>query len=148
MSNQVAVGDVMTASNINDIERRKPTAARVNTRETRAVSTYGDPATAGPAVTVTTGTSALVIEVAQMASGAAANFAKMSVAVSGATTLAASDSNFAGHSAGAVDIVCTRAVLVTGLTAGSNTFTLKYANSDNATTVAFERREIIVIPQD
>jgi hypothetical protein len=67
----------------------------------------------------------------------------MSVAVSGATTIAASD---------ATALIETRYLMgasamyvITGLTAGSNTFTLQY-RSTAGTTGTFVNRTIIVIP--
>jgi hypothetical protein len=72
-------------------------------------------------------------------------------AVSGATTLAASDAQSlmlsSGVNAAASNTIgaqMSATYLVTGLTAGSNTFTLQYKTSGD--TVTFVNRNIIVIP--
>jgi hypothetical protein len=70
----------------------------------------------------------------------------LSVAVTGATTLAASDTNSCvalAASSGSVPMTSSATLLVSGLTAGTNTFTLNgKSNFNNATTVS--RRQIIV----
>jgi hypothetical protein len=105
-----------------------PGAAMTRADESTSSTSYVDLATVGPAVTMVTGTSVLVIYSggAYKPSGGG-NSCYMSVAVSGATTLAASDSwnatidgnTFAQSIAGNI-------VVLTGLTAGTNTFTVKY----------------------
>jgi len=120
--------------------------ATVATRESTTSTSYTDLTTAGPAVTVTTGTKALVIVSAFMESPSSA-YAYMSFAVSGATTIAASD-NYAfrgrvdGDNNQGLKINASRATVVT-LTAGSNTFTAKYKVQSG--TGYFSNREIIVI---
>jgi hypothetical protein len=91
--------------------------------------TSGQPATAGPAISIRTGTSALITVSSNfMLNGTTAGF--HSFAVSGATTLAASD-NYAMR----VDNSGTttnetygfsKTIFITGLTAGLNTFTSVY----------------------
>ncbi len=122
-------------------------AAQVNTSETQAASTaYADLATPGPAVTINTGTSVLVILTCNATKGTSGNTAFMGFAVSGATTAAASDAQAAhAQGIGAGDSTLSRAVLVTGLTAGTNTFTAKYHN-DGGATWTFLYRTICVIP--
>lgn len=101
-----------------------PSSATVATSETSGSTSYTDLATAGPAVTVVTGTSALVTLSAQI-KDSVADVAWMAVAVSGASAVGAADSN-------AIEVVGTSAMSVArtfklaGLTAGSNTFTAKY----------------------
>lgn len=112
----------------------------------------------GPAVTVTTGTSALVIVScsffvwANNAGGAVSGFA--SFAVSGATTLAANDSraarvrsaNISSNNTGG--LVSTYATLLTGLTPGSNTFTMQFRADDAPTsfTHSYNNPSLVVIP--
>jgi hypothetical protein len=117
----------------------------VQTSQTTSSTTYTDLATVGPAVTLTTGTKALVLFSARMSSSNQGPNIRASVAVSGATTIAASDdwwiffdSSLAGYGG-----VFTRAVLFTSLTAGSNTFTLKYSTSSG--TATFQNRTIVAI---
>jgi hypothetical protein len=101
--------------------------AAVGISQATTSTSYTDLATAGPAVTVTTGTKALVIVGAEIYNGSNQNF-YMGFAVSGANTLAAADATALGlgGSNNSIVVASSRAVLVTGLTAGSNTFTAKY----------------------
>jgi hypothetical protein len=120
--------------------------ARVNTQQQVTSGSYVDLATAGPAVTVTTGTKALVI----VTSGIIANSGDqgfMSFAVSGSTTIAASDANalqaISRSNDGNQILRASAATLVT-LTAGSNTFTAKYRFPGGGV-VEFLNREIFVM---
>ena len=115
--------------------------ASVLTQQTTTSTSYTDLATAGPAVTVTTGTKALVMINAEIYGGA--GFAQyMSFAVSGATTVAASD-NFSIGNSGTNQIGTGTTFLVTGLTAGSNVFTVKYRVT--AGTGVYQYRRITVV---
>lgn len=120
-------------------------AARVDTAQGTTSTSYTDLSTTGPAVTLTTGTTALVL-LSSLANNTAANNTNFfGVAVSGATTLAASDANgvwgFDANSANSDTI--SGLVLLTGLTAGSNTFTMKYRV--NAGTGTFTYRTIAAV---
>jgi hypothetical protein len=120
--------------------------ATVATNQSTTSSTYTDLTTAGPAVTVTTGTKALVIISSEFQNGAAAGTFYMSAAVSGATTLAANDARAIKYYIGAAtnqQITMTQAFIYTGLTAGSNTFTCKYRAP--STTGYYENRYISVV---
>ena len=115
----------------------------IATLQTTTSSTYTDLATVGPVVTLTTGTRALVIVTAKIfITGGTAN-AYASVAVSGASTIAADDENAAISSAINLNWRFTSAYIVTGLTAGSNIFTMKYKRSGN--TGNFGSRTLSVI---
>lgn len=121
--------------------------AVVATQENTTSATYVDLTTPGPAVTVTTGTRALVILTGQIQSTTAARQVWMGFAVSGATTVAAADTQAlmlttSGISAPTIQV--SASFLVTGLTAGSNTFTAKY-KSDSGATAYFSNRGITVI---
>lgn len=118
-------------------------SAVVATSQTTTSTSYTDLATSGPAVTVTTGTKALVILSALLKGNAAGDTAFMSFAVSGATTISAADTIALGtnDTGSARPYQSSFATRVT-LTAGSNTFTAKYRT---ATTGTFANREIIVI---
>jgi hypothetical protein len=119
--------------------------ATVATSQTTTSTTFTDLATAGPAVTVTTGTSALVIMTAQLLS-TSGNDALESFAVSGATTTAAADSSALGVISGTGFVgVQASWFQVATLTAGSNTFTMKYRVKTSGTTTA-AYRTITVIP--
>ena len=123
-----------------------PSAATVATSQTTNSATFTDLATAGPAVTVTTGTSALVI-ISSMIQTPNGNAVYAGFAVSGATTIAAATTSAlkAYSSGGLLDGAQTLFNLVT-LTAGSNTFTMKYGNVQGATTATYSNRTITVIP--
>ena len=112
--------------------------------ETTTSSSFTDLTTAGPAVTVTTGTKALVVLTCQISTESADRTANMSFAVSGATTIAASTtSSNRVNCVGSRIIINFSSVTPVTLTAGSNTFTAKY--SSNGSTVEFGNRKIIVI---
>ena len=114
--------------------------AIVATSETTTSTSYTDLATAGPAITVTTGTTA-VIAITCDFSVSPADRGRIGVAVSGASTVAASDAKSL-NSAGAVT-GATKVIRLTGLTAGSNTFTLKYLVGSG--TGPFLNREIVYL---
>ena len=148
-------GELVTAAQMNahvrdnvlDLDRRtEPSSASVATSETTASTSFTDLATAGPAVTVTTGTECLVVVSSYMANNTAGSSNFMAYAVSGATTVAAADANARQYRAAAnnADDRGSRVFHVTGLTAGSNTFTAKYRV--NAGTGTFQERTIVAIP--
>jgi len=125
-----------------------PSAQNVNTSETQASNTaYGDLATSGPAVTLTTGTSAVVAISSGAIKGSGGNSAFVAVDVSGATTIAAADGNgvVISEYAASHNLSMARTFVITGLNAGSNTFTLKYKN-DGGGTWTFFNRSIVVWP--
>ncbi len=120
----------------------------VTSNESTTSSSYTDLSTPGPAVTLTTGTKALVIVTCFMQQNSSSGaYGFMSFAVSGASSVSATDTKAVynrmvyspddGMRASAV-------TLLTGLTAGSNTFTAKYKAS-GAGTPSFNNRSIVVI---
>jgi hypothetical protein len=118
--------------------------ATVATSELTSSSSFTDLTTAGPAVTVTTGTSALVIVRASISTQSADRTANMGFAVSGATTIAASTTNcFSVRDVGSQSVMMASSVIAVTLTAGSNTFTAKY--STNGSECRFSDRNITVI---
>lgn len=122
------------------------TSAAVATDQTTTSTSYTDLATAGPAVTVTTGTKALIAISAQTYCGTIGQNQFMAVAVSGATTLAAADGNAFKDTAKVANYYAAgcRVFALTGLTAGSNTFTAKYRTTGG--TAGFTVRDITVWP--
>lgn len=126
----------LTANNL-------PTNAIVTTAEATSSTTYADLTTVGPSVTVTTRTTAIVRVSGFATSGGNNNPAYMSYAVSGATTIAAADTT-AGVGVSLAGTCVIYEGIVTGLTAGSNTFTAKYKTTSGS--AAFTRRSITVIP--
>jgi hypothetical protein len=120
--------------------------ATVATAQDSSSTSYTDLTTAGPAVTVTTGTKALVIVTTsfQNSAGSVQNYF-MDFAVSGATTRSASDATavkFLPANSGQ-QMRASAATLVT-LTAGSNTFTAKY-RVGAASTCQWKDRTIFVL---
>ena len=136
-----AAGQLFVATGLNAIATRSFTAATVATNETTTATTYGDLTTPGPAVTVTSGVSAIVMLYAAIAnSGTGSSLA--SVAVSGASTVAAADGVSVGGTTSSLR--CTAVSVLTGLNPGLNTFTMKYRVTNNTGT--FIDRKITVLP--
>lgn len=94
-------------------------------------------------VTLSTGPTAMVL-MSGTFSAAGSTQAYMSVSVSGATTISAQDANALINGQNGVNISVGGPVLITGLTAGANTFTLNYRNLNAAITTTFVRRTLIV----
>ena len=123
-------------------------AAELLTSQTTTSTSYTDLGTVGPAVTITTGTKALVILTAVIDNSSSGNRSNMGFAVSGASTIAATDKwSISLISTGSYvpQMTASGVFLVTGLTAGSNTFTAKYRSSNAAATARFDFRQIAVM---
>ena len=121
-----------------------PQSATVATAQTTSSTSYADLATVGPAVTLVTGTSAIVTVCTQTTADAAAT-SRMSYAVTGGTAIAAADTSSAVlivTGAGVPNLAISTTQIVTGLAAGTNTFTAKYKVS--ASTGTFTNRSITV----
>ena len=116
----------------------------LSTLQSTSSSSYTDLATV-TSVTVTTGTKALVI-VSASAEAYGGFYTYVSFAVSGATTIAAADewALYNYSSSGDDKSKASNAHLVTGLTAGSNTFTMKF-RTDSGGNREFINRSITVI---
>jgi hypothetical protein len=116
-----------------------PVGSRTSNTGTTTSTSYtatlsGSPGT-NPSVTLTTGTTALV-SIATHMNNSAGNQSCMSFAVSGATTVAASDAwDVEATTSAAYSTVC-RTFIFTALTAGTNTFTLQYRAGANTNQVA------------
>ena len=138
-------GGFFVATGANAIAERIPTRATVVTSETTASTSYVDLATAGPAVTVTSGALVLVLLSCQLRNNTVNDFSLMSYAISSATTQAADDDQAVLATASTADARygASQAWLVT-VNAGSNVFTAKFRVSGGTGT--FERREISVLP--
>lgn len=108
-------------------------------------TSYVDLATS-QSVTVTTGTKALVLFSAQYENGSSSLEAYMSFGVTGATTSAATDARASKLFTGAFAWVGTlsQGFIITGLTAGSNTFTTKFRMQGGGS-MGFNNRYISVI---
>ena len=127
-----------------------PTNGVVATSETTTSLTYTDLTTAGPSttVTVTATGKALVTVTGQVMNSLGGDGCNMAFAVSGSTIVAASDAqalsyiNNDGNQFNARSKQFSATYLVTGLTAGSNTFTAKY-RAVTGGTCTFANRNII-----
>jgi hypothetical protein len=137
-------GRWFVSTGANAIAERVITQASTTTSQTTTSASFTDLATVGPAVTVTTGTKAIVFWGAAMSHSAANATCQVGVAISGATTTAASTSyQLLLDGVAASSTWRMNTFYVPTLTAGSNTFTLKYATS--AATATFSNRYIAVI---
>jgi hypothetical protein len=120
--------------------------ATVATEQSTTSTTYTNLTTSGPAVTVTTGTKALVLVTSFVKVGTSDRTSFADFEVSGATTRAASNDTaltlYAPSSPG--QMRATSATLVT-LTAGSNVFTMKYRSEAGDNSATFQKRNITVI---
>lgn len=123
-------------------------SATIATSETTASTAYVDLATVGPAAPVVTGASALVIVTAKLGATATnPDTCYVGFAVSGATTVAPGDAQALTFGNSVIGVLFQGSALfvVTGLTPGSNTFTLKY-RQNGASTGTYLNRTIAVIP--
>jgi hypothetical protein len=120
----------------------------IETIESTISASYVDLATAGPSVTLTTNTSVICFINTIVAPTISAGNAYICVAVTGSTVVTASDNPGAyggGHTTvttplATVTYNMSTALLFTGLTPGSNTFTMKYRSSGDATQQFAQRR--------
>jgi len=139
-------GQLFVATGANSIAARSFSNQRIDTTETTTSTSYVDLATPGPAVTVTTGSAAIVWINATLDNGTVDGSASASFAISGATTQGADNSRrIARDGASATNPCRYGACSKETLTPGSNTFTMKYV-SQSATTASFSFREIVVLP--
>ena len=141
-----AASQIPVSTGANAIAMRTPATASVATSQSTTSSTYTDLTTPGPAITTTTGTIAIILFAAGIATNVTNSLTVCSVAVSGASSVAANDAwgTYVDGSAASNFSRVGVAHVFTGLTAGSNTFTMKYRVGSNTGT--FQNREINVIP--
>lgn len=132
------------------IERMIEVAENTSDTGTTSSTSYTTTLTSGgtnPVVTADTGIQALVILSAGLGNDTASDYAAMSIAVSGATTIAASDTNALIYRAPASisnRLQVSNAFVMT-LNSGTNVFTPNYRSITGGSS-AFERRRITVIP--
>jgi len=118
------------------------------TCSTVTTASFADPSTAGntnPTVTLVTGTSAIVDINSTLYNSTAGAYNYVSFSVSGATTLAGSEGNsyyYSSTGGTPADQHTGRRFIITGLTAGTNTFTMKYKVGSG--TGQYNRRTLIV----
>lgn len=140
-----SAGQILVSTAANALAARTPTTATVATSESTSSTGYTNLTTPGPAVTVTTGTNALIwVYSLGSNSGGASAYSNHAFSISGATTFAATDSYGIGGAFGATGARIGAFWHFTGLTAGSNTFTSLYRVGSG--TGSFADRKIGVIP--
>lgn len=141
-------GQYAVATGSNAIAMRRAdlssNAAQGSTTSTTYTGTIGAGGS-GPSVTVTTGTRAAVFLLSEISNNTASQASWMSFAVTGASSIASSDSR-AIRSGGTTTLYKGGGwvALLTSLTAGSNTFTAEYKVSGG--TGFWDDRKIGVIP--
>lgn len=118
-----------------------------NTSATTASTSYVTTLTSDStavSVSLLTGTTALIAYSSIGYNNTAASSFYTTISVSGATTLAAADSNSSGATSAGVNygVNTNRTMILTGLTAGVNTFTLNY--KVNSGTATFLNRNLVV----
>lgn len=141
-----AASQLFVSTGANAIATRTPATARVDTSQSTASTSYVDLTTPGPSLTATTGTIAIIMFACEIANNTNNSLAKCSVAVSGSSTVAASDNWTLSMDGNAANNFSRGSMvhIFTGLTAGSNTFKMVYAVGSNTGT--FKNREINIIP--
>ena len=150
-------GQVLTVNAGATAPEWKTTAASVSfntgvgytaTSQGTTSATYTDLATV-TSTTVTTGTKALVSIVCRTLNQSSVAGLIASFAISGATTVAADDRYGVGmvffDSGTNMQIQSGGTFIVTGLTAGSNTFTMKFKRPDGVIAANFSQRSISVV---
>lgn len=139
-------GRFIVTTGTNTVAERGMVAAFVGTGETTASTAYGDLATVGPTLTMTTGIQALVMCNADAWNSTAA-YSHASFDVSGATTVATSDVRAltVRVQTGDANPGFRGAVInQVSLTPGSNTITMRYRVT--AGTGRWGNRSMVVIP--
>lgn len=139
-------GQYPVSTGANAIAMRKVSSASALATQTTSSTTYVS--ASGPSVSVTTGDNALVFLFAQFTINTNSESAYFSVDVSGATTIAASDSRALtnGRYTTQFLIGATLANYVTGLTPGVNVFTGMIRVSNAAAVGTYDNRRIVVQP--
>lgn len=138
-------GRFFVATGTNSIAERTIDSQTISTSQTTTSTSYADLATVGPQVTATTGTKALVFWEAQMSCSVSNTSVRSAIAVSGATTIGASDSEdlyIDGLPAGQ-QIRAAAFQMHTALTGGSNTFKMQY--KVGAGTGTYLDRQLVVM---
>ncbi len=141
-------GGIFVATGLNAIAQRIVTSSYVSPGlETTTSTTYTTLTTPGPVVTVTTGANALVLMSCTLFNNSAGGQSFMALVVSGASSLAASDTkSMRFESSAASDTYSTTyAYLETSLTPGSNVFTANYKIAVGGTSTFTDRR-LTVLP--
>ena len=139
-------GQIFVSTGVNTVAARLPTEDRVNTSETTTSTSWTNLTTAGPSVTVTTGTKALVVVGCLVTNNTTGSQSSMGYDVSGASSISEDYATafILDQNDTADRISACRVSLLTSLTAGSNTFRARYVV--NGGTGTFSNRTLMVVP--
>lgn len=142
---------------ITQLSSRTKTAI-IDVQQSTSSTTFTDLATVGPTVTVDISASGRALMILSAKGGWSvvaadvASGARMSAALSGTNTLAASTTwaawtfnQYGSTNFSVVDATITSAYVFEGLNSGATTFTAKYRSDTTGVTVDFNRRTIVVI---
>jgi hypothetical protein len=141
-----AAGTLFAGTGANTIAQRIPGVSLLSVAENTASTTYVALATAGPTVTVTSGTNVFIFIGAHYSNGTGGSGSRMSYAVSGATTIAAADDISVGGIPPTSGFThASTATLLSGLTLGSNTFTSMYKATTGGS-ASFTFRRLAILP--
>ncbi|ROP36293.1 hypothetical protein [Saccharothrix texasensis] len=141
-----AAGRFLVTSGANSVTERVITEANVDTSQTTTSTSATDLTTVGPSVTVTTGTSALVLWSCEMTNNTSGQVSLTDFVVTGASSRAASDATALKLMPSAAGSYPNRSgvhTLLTGLTPGANTFTLKYWVGGGTGSFAYRRITVL-----
>ncbi|MFF3867345.1 hypothetical protein [Micromonospora sp. NPDC001898] len=138
-------GRLIVTTGLGAVAERAVDSDALATSQTTGSTGYTDLATPGPSVTVTTGTTAILLWSALISNSTVNAKTYVDYAISGATTRAPQDaSSLRNTSATAsAEIRAGQVMFETNMTPGSNTFTLKYRT--NGGTGSFGDRRLTVI---
>lgn len=137
----------LVSDGFNSLTEREPQVKMISTTQSTASSAYGDLATLGPVLTAVTSTNVLVSFGAHVNPNAAQSGGKVSVEVSGASSIPASDSNcfFGTAPLSLAPFKGTWTTLFNEhMVAGENTFTLKYRTVEGGTCY-FQHRLLMIV---
>lgn len=140
-----AAGRFFATTGANSIAERVPTESTVSAAGVVSSTSYVL-VTGGPTLTVTTGPVALVFIACVLSNDTTGSNSYATYQIGGATSIAASDSWLLGQSVSGANrtLGCSRVKLHTGLTPGSNSFTMYYRVSGGNGT--FQDRQLGVVP--
>jgi hypothetical protein len=138
---------LLVATGSHTLAYRIPTVEYIGTYETTIGTSYGDLTTFGPSVYAETGTKAIISFGCAAANDTAGLGSRMSYEISGATTLAASDtySFYAESGNGSDGYQGTWTYINDSLTSGGSLFTAKYRTTAGGGTSSFGHRLMTVI---
>lgn len=126
--------------------------AVVVTSESVTNTGFVDLATVGPSVTVTVPASGRVLVAVYANAFNQSTGAFIGVALSGANVATAANgiaaplSAFTGHGNNNIQETIGRWAVLTGLAAGSTTFTMKYSSGSSTNSASYQHRHLIVVP--